>query len=144
MSKRGHLPLVSPVAKIRNQNSSRPVKISLHAFHNLTIALDCARVEFFEYHGTAPEGRIRSDPAQRQGRFVPRRSAENVNGRVEQGGLQLTTQRAVYVLDVNSALEETLSGLENQSVALAFGNHQIQRPLDGLSFGFARKAFGRA
>ena len=111
------------------------------AFYNLTIAIDCASIEFFEYDCTEPKGRIRSEPAQCQDRIVSSPECGNVNGRVEQGRLHLTTQRAVYVLDVNSALDETFSGFENQSVALVFGNRQIQRPLDGLSLGFRSQSF---
>src|ERR1700722_17975468 len=131
-----HSPGLSPVPKIRNQDSLRPVEISLQAFYNLTIAIVCASIEFFEYDCTEPKGRIRSEPAQCQDRIDSSPECGNVNGRVEQGRLHLTTQRAVNVLDVNSALDETLSGFENQSVALVFGNRQIQRPLDGLSLGF--------
>jgi hypothetical protein len=103
----------SPVAKIRNQDSLRPVEISLQALYNLTIAIDCASIEFFEYDCTEPKGLIRREPAQCQHRIVSSPECGNVNGRVEEGRLRLTTERAVYVLDVNSALDETLSGFEN-------------------------------
>ena len=40
--------------------------------------------------------------------------------------MHLTTQRAVYVLDVNATLDKALGGFESQSIALVFGNRQIQ------------------
>jgi hypothetical protein len=132
---------LSPVAKIRNQDSLRPVKISLQAFYNLPIAVGRAGIEFFEYHGTEPKRRIRSEPAQRHDRIVSLPQCANVNGRVEQGGLHLTTQRTVYVLDVNATLDKALSGFESQSIALVFGNRQIQCTIDGLRLGFRAQSF---
>src|SRR5208282_5254968 len=114
----------------------RPVKISLQSLDYLTITVGYAGIEFFEHNCTEPKGRISREPAQRQSRIVPSPQCRNVNRRVKQGGLHLTTQRAVHILDVNATPDETLSGFENQSVALVFGNHQIQRTLDGLSLGF--------
>jgi hypothetical protein len=132
---------LSPIAQIRHQDSPRPVKISLQALHNLTITVGGTGIEFLEHHGTEPKGCIGSESAERQSRIVAPPQCGNVNGRVEKGRLHLTTQRAVYVLDVNATLDETLSGFENQSVALVFGNRQIQCTLDGLSLGFRSQSF---
>ncbi len=132
---------LSPVTEIRNQDPLRPVKISLQAFYNLTIAVGSPGIEFFEYHGTEPKRRIRSQPAQRQNRVVSLPQGGNVNGRVEQSGLHLTTQRTVYVLDLNAALDKALGGFESQSIALVFANRQIQGALDGLRLGFRSQSF---
>src|SRR5258708_878975 len=110
---------LSPVAEIWNQDSLRPVKISLQALYNLTITVGCAGIEFFEYHCTEPKGCISSEPTQRQGGIVS----------------------SPQCSDVNATLDETLSGFENQSVALVFGNRQIQRTLDGLGLGFRSQSF---
>ena len=104
---------LSPIAEIWNQDSLRPVKISLQSLYHLTITAGCAGIEFFEHHCTEPKGRISREPAQRQGRIVSSPQCSNVNRRVKHCGLHLTTQRAVHVLDVNATLNETLSGFEN-------------------------------
>jgi hypothetical protein len=132
---------LSPVAEIRHQNALRPVKISLQALYNLTVAVGGTGIKFFEHHCTEPKGRIGSKSAHREGRIVSSPQGGNVNGRVEKGGLHLTTQRAVYVLDVDATLDETLIGLKDQSVALVFCNRQIQRTLNSLSFGFRSQSF---
>jgi serine/threonine protein kinase len=91
-----------------------------------------------------PKGCISSEPTQRQGGIVSSPRWSNVNRRVKQDGLHPTTQlpqRAEYVLDVNATLDETLSGFENKSVALVFGNRQIHRTLDGLGLGFRSQSF---
>jgi hypothetical protein len=132
---------MSQVAEIRHQDTLRPVKISFQALHNLTVAVGGTGIKFFEHHCTEPKGRIRSESSERLGRIISSTECGNVNGRVEKGGLHLTTQRAVYILDVNATLDETLTGFKNQSVALVFGNRQIQRALDSLSFGFRSQSF---
>src|SRR5207253_6335472 len=55
--------------------------------------------------------------------------------------LHLTTQRTVYVLDLNTTLDKARGGLKSQSIALVLGNRQIQRTLDGLSLGFRLQSF---
>jgi len=132
---------LSPVAQIWHQDSFCPIEISFQTFHNLTIPVACAGIEFFEHHGTEPKGCIGGEPAQRQGRIISSPQCSNINRRVEQGRLHLITQRAVRVLDINATLDETLSGFENQLVPLVFGNRQIQRTLDGLSLGLRSQSF---
>src|SRR6266700_352083 len=132
---------LSPVAEIRHQDTLRLVKISFQALHIPTVAVGRTSIKFFEHNCTEPKGRIHGDSAERQGCIVSSPQCGNVNGRVEKGGLHLTTQRAVYVLDVNATLDETLTGFKNQSVALVFSNRQIQRTLDGLSLGFCSQGF---
>jgi len=61
---------LSPVAEIWNQDSVRPVEISLQALYNMTIAVVGTGIKFFKHHCTEPKGCISGESADREGRVV--------------------------------------------------------------------------
>ena len=77
---------LSPVAEIRDQDTLRPVKISLQAFHNLTVAVGRTSIKFLEHYCTEPKGRIRSESTERQDRIVSSPQRGNVNGESKRAG----------------------------------------------------------
>src|SRR5215469_14122258 len=68
-----------------------------------------------------------------QRRFISSTERRYIYGRIKERRLHLTNQGAVDVLDLNTALDETLRSLLDQAVLRVFRDREIQSPLNGLS-----------
>src|SRR5215469_6088643 len=68
-----------------------------------------------------------------QRRFISSTERRYIYGRIKERRLHLMNQGAVDVLDLNTALDETLRSLLDQAVVGVFRDRKIQSPLNGLS-----------
>src|SRR5215469_5091703 len=68
-----------------------------------------------------------------QRRFISSTERRYIYGRIKERRLHLMNQGAVDVLDLNTALDETLRSLLDQAVVRVFRDREIQSPLNGLS-----------